>query len=134
MIFEFAGFFASVCAIIPDISLFIGSCWLLISIAKDIPTDLSFLTMTNDTHSDINQETVYQRFFAAIQCFSDAKQLSSDIFTSSIIHLFSNCNLLLLLSSDWSTIFKKFSSLLFSAYFYWIYRIYAAHCFRCNFN
>lgn len=86
MALQFAGFFALVSINVPILCLFIGSCWILTSIAQDIPMDLTFLTMTSgDTCSNISRVAIHQRFFAAIQCFSDVKQLSLNIFTSPFI-------------------------------------------------
>lgn len=131
MIFEFAGFFATVSAVVPTLSFFIGSCWLLTSIAKDIPTDLSFLAVTHDTHSDISLVTIYQRFFTALQCFSDVKQLSSLLQSSVYILALQFIDSLFL---DWSMILKEFINLSSLPYSYGQFRIIVVLCWRYNFN
>lgn len=110
MAFEFVGFYASVASMVPTLCLFIGSCWLLKSIAKDIPLDLSFLALSEcHTRSCSSRIAICQRFSTAIQCFSDVKQLSSDKFTSMTILLFFDCNLsicIFRLVNDFKGIFR----------------------------
>lgn len=60
-------------------AFFIGSCWLCIVFVNDVANDLSSLDFGNASNgNDSDQMLMRERFFNAVQHYSDVKQLSMD--------------------------------------------------------
>lgn len=74
LLLEAAGYFAEVNATIIFLSIFIGSCWILTSMAKEITDDLQELNM--DESGSADQAQIQSRFCSISKRLTDVKQLS----------------------------------------------------------
>ena len=61
---------------VPLISFFIGSCWIIISIIKDIMTDLRFLEVNNGSNKCVAE--LKKSFCKIIKFYADTKGYSED--------------------------------------------------------
>lgn len=74
-VFEALSFFAVVLCLIQTLCFYTGSCWLLITFAKDIANDLELLNVGG--RSDRSRKKMRERFSKVIQIHMDVKQLST---------------------------------------------------------
>lgn len=74
ILIQSVAFFISLQSITPLACSFLGSCWILISLANDMETELSLLTV-GSTSNRSHQKNL-ERFCSIVRFQSDAKQLS----------------------------------------------------------
>lgn len=67
--------FASLSSVVPLMSLFCGSCWILTSMGKDITNNLNELNVSKLEKA--KQSDIERRFYNIIKRFSETKQLSN---------------------------------------------------------
>lgn len=72
---EYAGMCAEVCALTPLLGFFIGMCWIVIALARDLTDQLTHLSYHG--HSDQKLTKLKANFNQILQLYSDARQLSS---------------------------------------------------------
>lgn len=104
--------FASLSSVVPLMSLFCGSCWILTSMGKDITNDLKELNVSKLERA--KQSDIEHRFCSIIKRFSEAKQLSLDNFALIYQHFGLNIDSLL----AWSMNSTRSTSIWFSTCFY----------------
>lgn len=87
MFFQTLWYFCIVLAAMVTIGFFIGSCWLFVSFAKDITSDLDLLNIAGK--SNRSRLKIRERFCNIVQVHSNVKELSVKLLIS--FNTFLNC-------------------------------------------